>query len=172
MRTRVLLLTGLAVIVLLASTIFASPLFAQNQKIDFEDFAGPSRFDSLQPPVRVLSATIAGGEILRNSSFAPAGRATVYGTSSECSGCSPEISIQFNQKVSDVELSYQSPRALEISYTTEDDQGNLHEAILPESFGFTSGIVSLPYQDIREVRIASRATDFQFVITSITFAVT
>ncbi|HEY4739061.1 MAG TPA: hypothetical protein VIH76_00535 [Candidatus Acidoferrales bacterium] len=172
MRTRVQAHSGLAVIAFLASTIFASPIAAQNHKIDFEDFAGPSRFDSLQPPVRTLSATIAGGEILRNSSFAPAGRTTIYGTSSECSDCSPEISIQFNQKVSDVELSYQSQGALEISYTTEDDQGNLHEVILPESFGFASGTISLPYQDIREVKIAGRATDFQFVITSITFAAT
>ena len=173
MRTRAQILTVTAVLTFLANVLFASPLFAQNQKIDFEDFAGPSRFDTVQQPVHALSATVSGGEILRGSSlFAPMGRTTVYGTSSECSGCSPEISIQFHQKVADVEVSYQSPQALEITYATEDEQGNLHETTLPESFGFGSGTVSLPYQDIRQIKIASRSTDFQFAISSITFAAT
>ncbi|MFZ0038284.1 MAG: hypothetical protein WAK91_12725 [Candidatus Acidiferrales bacterium] len=172
MRTRVQPLTGLAVIAFLASTIFASPLFGQNQKIDFEDFAGPSRFDAVQPPVHSLSATVSGGEILRGSSFSPTGRTTVYGTSFECAGCSPEISIHFHQKVAHVELSYQSPQALEISYATEDEQGNLREETLPESVGFGSGTVSLPYENIRQVTIVSRSTDFQFVINAISFATT
>ena len=172
MRTRVRPLTCMAVLTFLASALFASPLFAQNQKIDFEDFAGPSRFDVVQPPVRALSATVSGGEILRGSSFAPMGRTTVYGTSSECSGCSPEISIQFHQKVADVEVSFQTPQALEITYATEDEQGNLREETLPESYGFGSGTVGLPYENIRQVTIANRSTDFLFVINAISFATT
>jgi pimeloyl-ACP methyl ester carboxylesterase len=172
MRKRAQLLTVTAVFTFLASVLFASPLLAQNHKIDFEEFAGPSRFDAVQVPVRSLSATISGGEILRNSSFAPVGKATVYGTSSECSGCSPAISIQFNQKVSDVEVSYQSQQALEVTYATEDEQGTLHEVMLPESLGVGTGTLSLPYQGIRQVKVASHSTDFQFVINSITFAAT
>ncbi len=172
MRTRVQSLTGMAVLAFLASVLFASPLFAQNQKIDFEDFAGPSRFDTVQPPVHALSATVSGGEVLRNSSFVPAGKTTVYGTSFECSGCSPEISIHFNQKVSDVEVSYQSQQALEVTYAIEDEQGNFRDTALPGTFGFGSGTVSLPYQNIRQVKIASHSTDFLFVIDAITFAAT
>jgi pimeloyl-ACP methyl ester carboxylesterase len=172
MRTRVQPLMGMAVIAFLASVIFANPLFAQNQKIDFEDFAGPSRFDTVQPPVHALSATISGGEVLRGSSLAPAGRTTVYGTSFECSGCSPAISIQFNQNVSDVEVSYRSAQALEITYATEDEQGNLREETLPESVGFASGVVRLQYENIREVKIANHSSDFLFVINAIAFATT
>ena len=47
MRTRIHLLLAIA-----AVCLFAGPLFAQNHKIDFEDFAGPARFDTAQPPAR------------------------------------------------------------------------------------------------------------------------
>ncbi|MGA2647392.1 MAG: hypothetical protein ABSF15_22010 [Candidatus Sulfotelmatobacter sp.] len=172
MRTHIHILRGAAVLTFIAGVLFASPLFAQKQKIDFEDFAGPSRFDTVQLPVRALTATISGGEILRNSAFAPAGRTTVYGTSFECSGCAPQISIQFNRKVSNVEVAYQTQQALEITYATENDLGNWHEETLPGNFGFGPGTASLPHQNIRQITIASHDTDFLFVIDAISFATT
>src|ERR1700722_3961435 len=62
-----------------AAFLFAIPLFAQNHKIDFEDFAGPSRFAAVQAPVHSLSATISGGQVLRNATPGPLARAAVYG---------------------------------------------------------------------------------------------
>jgi hypothetical protein len=87
------LLLFLAVLSLCASSLFAQ---MQKQTLDFEDFAGPSRFDTAHPPVRELSASVSGGEVLRNPSRAPTGKTSVYGTSFACSGCLPEISIHFN----------------------------------------------------------------------------
>jgi hypothetical protein len=144
MRTHILSLLCIAVL-----SLFASPLAAQNHKIDFEDFAGPARFDAAQPPARALSATISGGEVLRNATLGGATRTSVYATSHECAGCSPEISIQFNQRVANVEVSYISQQTVELRYTMEDDRGNLQEIISPEPVSAGAGTVNLPYCNIR-----------------------
>ena len=96
--------TQIALLCLILFLLSAASIFAQTQMLDFEDFAGPSRFDSVQAPVRQLSATFSGGEVLRNSPLTAAGKNAVYGTSSTCSGCFPAISIRFNQGVSDVKI--------------------------------------------------------------------
>jgi len=147
-------------------------LLAQTHKIDFEDFAGPSRFGTVQSPVRTLSATISGGTVLRNSALAPAGKTAVYGTSNRCAGCSPEISIQFKQSVSNVQVSYSSRQAFGVTYATQDEDGSLHEASLPESFGAGSGVVNLPYQGIRSVKLSNQSSEFVLAINSVTFAAT
>ena len=165
MRTRIHLLLAIA-----AVCLFAGPLFAQNHKIDFEDFAGPARFDTAQPPARAQSATISGGEALRNATLGGAMRASVYATSHECAGCSPEISIQFNQRVANVQVSYLSQQPIEVRYTTEDEQGNLNEVISPERFSAGSGTVNLPGRNIRAVTLANNASDFELVIDAISFA--
>jgi len=147
-------------------------LFAQHHKVDFEDFAGSSRLDTVQSPVRAQSATISGGAVLRDSALAPAGKTAVYGTSYRCAGCSPEISIQFNQSVSDVQISYNSRQAFGVTYATQDQDGNLHEASLAESFRAGSGTVNLPYQGIRSVKLSNQSDEFVLAIDSITFAAT
>jgi len=167
MPTRIRPLLSIAVLCL-----FASPAFAQTHKIDFEDFAGPSRFDTAQAPVRSLSATISGGEVLRNATVGTVARAAVYGTSHECAGCSPEISIQFNQRVANVQVSYQSEQSVEVRYVTEDEHGTLQEIRIPENFTAGTGTVDLPYQNIRQVVLANPALDFAMTIHAITFAST
>ena len=166
MRTRRLLLCPALLL------LVATPLFAQMQKqmLDFEDFAGPSRFDAAQPPVRALSASVSGGEVLRNPSLAPTGKTAVYGTSSGCSGCLPEISIHFNPQVSDVQISLHSPHVLEVSYSTENEQGELQKVILREGFRPGAGTLELPLKKIREVTIRDNAPDWSLTMDSVSFA--
>jgi triacylglycerol esterase/lipase EstA (alpha/beta hydrolase family) len=151
--------------------LFATSGFAQMQKrtLDFEDFAGPSRFDTAQPPVRALSTFVSGGQVLRNSLLSPAGKAAVYGTSSACSGCSPEISIHFHQKVSNVQISLHSPHVLEVSYTAEDERGESQKVTLPEGFRPGAGALRLPFQNIRQVTIRDNAPDWSLTVDSLSF---
>jgi len=151
-------------------SLVATSLFAQSNALAFDDFAGPSRFDTIQPPVHLLSATISGGEVLRNSPLAPAGRSAVYGTSFACKGCSPEITVLFHQKVSDVQISVQSPHVLTVSYTSEDENGELQRITLPEGFRSEAGPIELPFQNIRQVTIADHAPDWNLTIDSASFA--
>ena len=166
MRTRILLLCP-AVLSLFATTLFAQ---MQTRTLDFEDFAGPSRFDAAQPPVRELSAFVSGGEVLRNPVLAPTGKTAVYGTSFACSGCLPEISIHFNQEVSAVQISLHSPHVLAVSYTAEDEQGELQKVILPEGFRPGADALELPFQNIRQVTIADNAPDWSLTMDSVSFA--
>jgi len=165
MRTRLSLLC-LAVLLLLAAPLFAQ---MQRQTLDFEDFAGPSRFDSAQPPVRELSAIVSGGEVLRSPSLAPTGKTAVYGTSAACSGCEPEISIHFNQKASDVQISLHSPHVLAVSYTVEDEHGELQTVTLPEGFRSGADALKLPFQNIQQVTISDNAPDWSLTMDSISF---
>jgi pimeloyl-ACP methyl ester carboxylesterase len=166
MRTRILLLC-LAVLSLCASSLFAQ---MQRQTLDFEDFAGPSRFDTAHPPVRELSASVSGGEVLRNPSRAPTGKTAVYGTSFACSGCLPEISIHFNQKVSDVQISLRSQHILAVSYTAEDEQGELQKVNLAEGFRPGADALELPFQNIRQITITDNAPDWSLTMDSVIFA--
>jgi pimeloyl-ACP methyl ester carboxylesterase len=161
-----------ALLCLAAACIFASPALAQSHKINFEEFAGPSRFDAAQAPVRSLSATISGGEVLRNATMGGAVKPATYGTSHECAGCSPEISIQFNQRVANVRIAYQSEQTIEVRYVIEDEQGTSQEVRIPESFGAGTGAVDLPYQNIRQIVLSNSAPDFAMTIDAITFAAT
>jgi PGAP1-like protein len=166
MRTRILLLCPALL------SLLATPLFAQMQMLtlDFEDFAGPSRFDAAQPPVRELSAFVSGGEVLRNPLLAATGKTALYGTSSACSGCLPEISIHFNQRVSDVQISLHSPHVLAVSYTSEDEQGELQIGILSEGFRPGADALKLPFQNIRQVTITDNAPDWTLTMDSVSFA--
>ena len=164
MRTRTLLFCSALL------SLFANPLFAQMQALDFEDFAGPSRFDAVQAPVHELSASISGGVVLRNPLLAPVGKTAVYGTSFACSGCLPEISIHFNQKVSDVQISLQSAHVLAVSYTAENERGELQKVFLPEGFRPGADALKLPIQNIRQVTIADNAPDWSLTMGSVTFA--
>ncbi len=155
-----------------AVCLFGTPLFAQNHKIDFEDFAGPSRFDAVQAPARVQSATISGGQVLRNAMIGATVRSAVYGTSYQCGGCSPEISIQFHHRVANVQISYQSEQSVEVRYQTEDQHGNLQETTLPENLSAGSGTVVLPYQNIRQVTLANTSPNFELSVNTVTFAAT
>lgn len=155
-----------------AFLFIASPVFAQTQTIDFEDAAGPSRFDVAQPPIHALAATISGGQVLRNSTLAPAGKTAVYATSSECSGCSREISIQFDEKASNVRFSFQSAQPFAVTYTTEDAQGGLNSVSLPENVEAGSGTVDLSATNVRQVTLTSTTPEFSLAVDAVTFAAT
>ncbi len=152
--------------------LFVSPVFAQTHTIDFEDIAGPGRFDAVQPPVRALSATISGGQVLRNSSLTPAGKTAVYGTSNECTGCSPEITIQFAERVSNVKVSFRSEQSFNVTYTTEDAQGNLKEVTLPASVDAGSGTIDLSAANVRQVTLSSATPEFSLAVNAVSFAAT
>src|ERR1700683_874342 len=147
--------------------LFAAPLLAQTHKIDFEDLAGPSRFDRVQPPAHSLSATFSGGEVLRNATIGEVTRSAVYGTSFECAGCSPEINIHFHQRVANVEVAYHSAQPFEVRYTTEDEQGRLSEQALPGTFSAGSGTISFPGRNVRQVTLATSATDFVMSVNAV-----
>jgi pimeloyl-ACP methyl ester carboxylesterase len=153
-------------------SLLCGTLFAHTHTINFEEFAGPSRFDSIQPPVHVLSSTISGGQVLRGSAVALPGKASTYGTSSSCAGCLPEITIRFNQPVSGVELSLRSEQALSIGYVLEDEDAvaNRLECTVPTSFKPGTGTVSLPFENIRQITITSDASSWKFLIDEIAFA--
>jgi PGAP1-like protein len=148
---------------------FASPLAAQVRKIDFEDFSGPSRFDAAQPPVHVLSATLTGGEVLRNSPFAIEGQTTTYATSHECAGCSPVVSIEFHQPVSSVQVLYTARQSFTASFSIEDADGTLHETSLDENFSAGSGTVEFPSANIRRITFSNPPDQFFFAIHAISF---
>lgn len=152
-------------------SLFATPLSAQmrTQTLDFEDFAGPSRFDAAQPQVRALSVVVSGGEVLRNPLLAPTGKTATYGTSFACSGCLPEISIHFKQRVSDVQIALHSSHVLAVSYTAEDEQGELQKVVLPEGIRPGAGALQLPFQNIRQVTIADHAPDWSLAMDSVSF---
>jgi hypothetical protein len=166
MRTRIFLLYS-ALLSLGATSLFAQ---TQKQTLDFEDFAGPSRFDIAQTPVRELSAVVSGGQVLRNPLLAPLGKTAVYGTSSVCAGCLPEISIHFNQKVSDVRLSLHSPHVLAVSYTAESEQGELQKINLTDGFRPVADALELPFKNIRQVTITDNAPDWTLTMDSVIFA--
>lgn len=152
--------------------LFATSLFAQTHKIDFEELAGPSRFDRVQSPVRSLSATFSGGEVLRNSTLNEVTGSAVYGTSSECAGCSPEITISFHQRVANVDVAYHSAQQFEVRYTTEGENGELHEHAIPTSFAAGPGTISLSDKNIREITLSNSAPDFLMTLNAVTFATT
>lgn len=166
MRIRIFILCP--IVLFLFSTLALAQL--RLQTLDFEDFAGPSRFDVAQPPVRGLSASVSGGEVLRNSLLAPNGKTAIYGTSFACAGCLPAISIHFNQSVSDVQIPLHSPHVLAVFYTVENDQGELQKVILPGGFISSGNTLKIPLQNIRQVTIADNAPDWSITMDSISFA--
>jgi hypothetical protein len=151
----------------------ASSAFAQTHTIGFEDFPGPSRFEAVQQPVQTQSATISGGQVLRNSIIAPAGTTAIYGTSNECTGCSPDISINFNQPVSGVRVSFYSAQSFNVSYSTHDAQGIVMQVNLPGSIGAGTGTLDLAATNVSQVTLSSASTSqFTLAVNAVSFATT
>lgn len=91
--------------------------------IDFENLSGPSMFSNVSPPLTISSATLSGGQVLTNATFLPADPTSVYGTANFCAGCSPQITIDFAQKVSNFSMLLLNGETFTVTYTVEDDQG-------------------------------------------------
>jgi len=154
---------------LLALCGLPSALSAQTETVDFEQFAGPSLFDSVAPPLQVLAATFSGGEVLTNATFSPADSTSVYGTAAFCAGCLPAIAIDFSQKVANVSLLLLNGKPVTVSYTVEDDQGGLQQVTLPANIDSGASIVTLPDQNIRHVDISGDDPDWDFLIDNVSF---
>lgn len=139
------------------------------QTIDFEDFSGPSIFDTADAPLKVLSATFSGGELLTNATFLPADPTSAYGTAFFCDGCSPVITIDFNQKVSNFSTFLMNGQTFTVTYTVEDDQGGTQVVSLAANFEAGAGTVTLPDKGIRQVVIAGDAGEWDFFIDNVKF---
>ncbi|MGE5321570.1 MAG: esterase/lipase family protein [Actinomycetota bacterium] len=164
---RAALLTVLAVLTVRPSHAQQQPPV---QTIDFEDFSGPSVFDTADAPLKALSATFSGGELLTNATFLPADPTSSYGTSFFCSGCLPEITIDFSQKISNFSAFVMNGQVFNVTYTVEDDQGGMQVISLPANFQAGAGTVTLPDSGIRQVIISGDASDWDFFIDNVKFA--
>jgi pimeloyl-ACP methyl ester carboxylesterase len=143
---------------------------AQSTTIDFEQFAGPNVFVAADPPVMAGSATITGGEILRGTTFLPADMTTVYGTASFCSGCLPTITINFNQPVSNCSVFVLNGEAFSVTYTVQDDNGDLQTQTFDTNANGGAGTIVLPSSNILQVTVTSdSSSDWDFFIDNISF---
>lgn len=140
------------------------------QTIDFEDFSGPSVFDSADPPLKALSATFSGGELLTNATFLPADPTSAYGTAFFCAGCSPTITIDFSQKVSNFSAFLMNGEVFTVTYTVEDDQGGTQVISLPANFDAGAGTVTLPEKGIKQVIISGDTGEWDFFIDNVQFS--
>jgi pimeloyl-ACP methyl ester carboxylesterase len=156
--------------------LFATRLsFAQSSSppitaVDFENLSGPSLFSSADPPLTTSSATFSGGQLLTNATYLPADPTSVYGTSYFCTGCSPEISIDFAQKVSNFSVLLLNGQTFTVTYTVEDDQGGTTQTTLVANSLSGAAIVQLPESGIRQVVISSGAGDWDFFIDNVQFS--
>lgn len=161
------------VTIILFSICSLQLVLAQNQgssqTIDFEDFSGPSLFDSIEPPLKALSATFSGGEVLTNTTFLPADQSSVYGTAFFCAGCSPTITIDFNQKVSNFTALLLNGEVFNVTYTVEDDQGGTQLITLAANFEGGAGTITLPEKGIRHIEISGDTGEFDFFIDNVQF---
>jgi pimeloyl-ACP methyl ester carboxylesterase len=69
-----------------------------------------------------------------------------------------------------VRISLRSQHVLAVSYTAEDEQGELQKVNLAEGFRPGAGALELPFQNIRQVTIADNAPDWSLTIDSVIFA--
>ena len=156
---------------LLAFWFRPSAVSAQVQTIDFEDLAGPPLFASVDPPLHKLSATLSGGELLRNATFSPADQSTIYGTASFCEGCQPTITIDFSQRVANLSLFIGNGLPFDVTYMIEDDDGTTRVISLPPNFDSGASTVTLADQNIRQVVISGDdSTEWDFFIDDVSFS--
>lgn len=144
-------------------------LAAQLVTIDFENVAGPSLFDSAEPPLQIQSATFSGGEVLTNATFAPADESSIYGTAAFCNGCLPTITMSFSQRVSNLSFLLMNGNTIVVTYVIEDDEGSTQVVTLPENFNEGAAVVTVPDQNVRSVSISGDAGDWDFAIDNVVF---
>ena len=147
-----------------------SDLSFESPPIDFEQFTGPAQFDSIHPPLAIGIATISGGQLLNAATFLPVDQSVVYGTAYFCSGCLPSITIDFSQKVANFSVFVVNGQTFTVSYTVEDDLGDVQNASLPANFLSGAGTIMLPSSGITQVRITSNAIAWDFFIDNVRFA--
>jgi hypothetical protein len=138
--------------------------------IDFETFTGPSVFSGVQPPLTIGIATISGGQIIRGATFLPADQSVVYGTAFFCPGCLPTVKIDFSQKVQGLSLFVYNGQTFTVTYTVQDDVGDVKTFSLVSNANSGATTVALPTAGIRHVTVTSNAANWDFFVDNIRFA--
>jgi pimeloyl-ACP methyl ester carboxylesterase len=144
---------SVAIFALFTATVVSA--FCQQQTINFLQFAGPSVFSSVEPPVEVDGVTISGGQILTNATNLPVNAGTVYGTASFCSGCLPVITLDFAAPVSNFSIYVMNGNVVTVTYTVADNQGGSQTITLVANFLEGAGTVTLPDNNITQVNISA-----------------
>jgi pimeloyl-ACP methyl ester carboxylesterase len=144
--------TCTCILLLLAAANSAS---GQSQIIEFTEFAGPSLFNAIEPPLQVGAATISGGQILTNTTNLPIDQQTVYGTADFCTGCLPAITIDFALPVSKFSVFLLNGSTVTFTYTVADNQGGSQIIVLEPNVDSGAGLVALPDSNITQVIITS-----------------
>ncbi len=139
--------------------------------IDFEQFVGPSVFTGAQPPLTIGLATFFGGQVLSRATFSPVDQTTIYGTADFCPGCSPIITISFIRPVSNASLFLINGQPVTVTYTVQDDRGNLQNITLPSNIAAGASTVTLPAPNIRRVTITTTGggPTWDFLIDNVRF---
>jgi hypothetical protein len=163
---RVLVPVAMAAALLTARQTTAS---AQVQAVDFEQFSGPSVFDSAKPPLTVGVATFSGGEVLSATTFLPADPTNVYGTSFFCSGCASTITIDFSVPVSNVSMFVANGQTFTVTYTARDDQGGVQTIALAANFQSGAGTLTLPSSGVMQVTVSGDTFVWDFFVDNVTF---
>lgn len=137
--------------------------------IDFEKFTGGSIFTTIQPPLKVESATISGGQILSNATNLPRNHTTVYGTAFFCNGCLPTLTIDFAHPAGDVSLLLMNGQTFTVDYTVTNNLGDLVTLSLAANLQSGAGIVHLPAAGVSQVTITSSTGSWDFLVDNIGF---
>lgn len=164
--------TCAATLLLLVAAVQSA--FCQSQTIDFSEYAGPTRFSAVQPPLQAGVATLSGGQILTNATNAPADEGTIYGTADFCSGCLQTITIDFAVAVSAFSAFIINGNVVTVTYTVADNQGGSQTITLVANFDSGAGTVTLPDSNITQVTVtagsASGGPGWDFAIGSLVFS--
>jgi hypothetical protein len=138
--------------------------------IDFEQLTGPAVFTGVQSPLTIGVATISGGQILAGTTYLPADSSVLYGTAYFCPGCSPSITITFSAPVSNFSLFLYNGQTFTVTYTVQDQQGNIQTVSLVANNQSGYSTVTLPSTGITQVVITSDTGQWDFEIDNIRFS--
>jgi hypothetical protein len=143
--------------------------------IDFEEFTGRSSgFSTADPPLTIGVATISGGQIIgASTSNLPANTTIIYGTASFCDRCSPTITMNFSQPVSNFSLLLMNGATVTVEYRVQDNQEGSQTVTLPSNSESGAQTITLPSEGITQVLITPTvASEFwDFFIDNVQFTV-
>ncbi|WP_395402142.1 hypothetical protein ACHMW6_28900 [Pseudoduganella sp. UC29_106] len=135
--------------------------------VDFEKFNGGSVFSGVQPPLKVEGATISGGQILSGTTNLPRNQTTVYGTAYFCPGCSPTLTIDFENSVDGVSMLLMNGQTFTVQYTVIDNVGGSKTLSLVSNSQSGAAVVELPSKQIKQVKVNSNTSSWDFFIDNI-----
>lgn len=160
----------IVVLLFIAQSSFAQSNLSPLTTIDFDNLSGSSLFSNAGAPLVISSATFSGGQLLTNATYLPADPTSVYGTASFCTGCSPQITIDFAEKVSNFSMLLLNGEIFTVTYTVQDDQGGKSQITLIANSSGGAATVQLPESNIRQVVISSDPATWDFLIDNVQFS--